>query len=244
MPYRRMPNSDATRLDALRAVYTKADATPAESLAFSQENYDQLKVLYPQFKKEMDERGTALSVQSESTILRSAAEEKCRLIVSHFLQVFNFGVARGIYKVSERAYFQLDINQENLPDLKTEEGLRSFAENIITGDPKRVAAGGVEMANPSAAEVEAAYNDYVAKLTDQSTKKDTYEKEQKDVDNMRAQIDELIRDIWDEIEFKFRKDEPPALRRKAREYGVVYVSRPGEPEEDVSAQEPQSMEQK
>ena len=48
----------------------------------------------------------------------------------------------------------------------------------------------------------------------------------------RAGADELITDIWDEIEFKYRKDEPSAMRRKAREYGVVYVSRPGEPVEE------------
>lgn len=228
MPYRRLPNSDSTYLDALRSAKTKADVIPLETLAFSESNYNKLKVFYPKFQKEMEERGVALSVQSEATTARIAAEEKCRMFVSHFYQVFNLGIAREKYKVSERAYFQLDISQESLPDLKVGEDLRTYAEYIINGDPKRVAAGSAEMINPSKAEVEQVYNEYVTKLTDQSAKKDNYEKEQKDVDNLRAEADELIRDIWDEIEFKFRKDESSAMRRKAREYGVVYISRPGE----------------
>lgn len=38
--------------------------------------------------------------------------------------------------------------------------------------------------------------------------------------------DALIKDIWDEVEF--------ALRRRAREWGVTYALRPGEPEETAT----------
>ncbi len=238
MPYRKLPNSDAGRLDALRTAKTKADNTPLTELLFSEGNYSNLKTFLPSFQKETDERGTALSAQSEATIGKAEAEEKTKLYVSHFYQVFNFGIARGKYKVSERAFFQLDVSQETVPDLKTAERLKTGAENIIKGDALRVAAGGAEMANPSKAEVEIVYNEYLAKLADQSTKKDVFEKEQKDVDNLRAEADDLISDIWDEIEFKLRKDESSAMRRKAREYGVVYISRAGEPEEGTKTTEP------
>ena len=240
MPYRKIPNTDTGRLEALRAIHTKANNTPQENLAISAENFNKLKIFLPIFQKEIEERGTALSVQSEATTQRMAAEEKCRLFVSHFYQVFNLCVAREKYKVSERAYFQLDINQESLPDIRTSESLCTWAENIISGDPKRVAAGSAEMINPSRAEVETVYNEYVTKLNVQSTKKDAYEKEQKDVENLRVEADDLIRDIWDEIEFKFRKDEPSAMRRKAKQYGVIYINRPGE----VIAEEPLAAESK
>ncbi|MCX6152432.1 MAG: hypothetical protein NTX22_18040 [Ignavibacteriales bacterium] len=237
MPFRKLPNTDIQRLEALRSASDKANNTPLTELAFNETNFNILKTFYPDFKKEMDERGNALSVQSESTTARIEVEDNCRMFTSHFYQVFNLGVARGKYKVSDRAYYQLDVNQETVPDLKTEQNLRTWTENIINGEPKRTAAGGAEMVNPSIAEVEAVYNTYVIKLTEQSTKKDAYEKEQKDVDNLRAEADELIRDIWDEIEFKFRKDDSSAMRRKAREYGVVYVSRPGEPVDEIKPEE-------
>lgn len=239
MPFRRLPATDSSRSDALRAVYTKSISAPVEELPFSTIYLDKIKIFYPKFKKEIEERGTALSVQSEATLISNAAQEKCRMYVSHYIQVFNFGVARNKFKASERAFFQLSVNQETVPDLKSADSLTAVAENIIKGDVNRIAAGGAEMSNPSTAEVEAVYNDYAAKSADQSAKKGVYEKEQKDVDNIRAEADELIADIWDEIEFKYRKDEPSAMRRKAREYGVVYVSRPGEPVEESAQPAPE-----
>jgi hypothetical protein len=42
------------------------------------------------------------------------------------------------------------------------------------------------------------------------------------VQDLRNEADLLIADIWDEVLFAYRKETPPSLRRKAREYGVVY----------------------
>ena len=35
-------------------------------------------------------------------------------------------------------------------------------------------------------------------------------------------MDLLIKDLWNTIEFNLRTDDPTSLRRKAREWGVVY----------------------
>ena len=35
-------------------------------------------------------------------------------------------------------------------------------------------------------------------------------------------MDDLIKDLWDTIEFNLRNEEASSLRRKAREWGVVY----------------------
>jgi hypothetical protein len=244
MPYRYLPNSDNSRLTAVRKAYEKASSVQPSDLPFSTANRDLLNTLYPKLNKEISERGSALSVQSSATKALLESQEKMKIYISHFFQVFNLGIDMGKYKASERGYFQLDISQESVPDLKSVDNICLLAGNIINGDPKRVAAGCAEMANPSTAEVGAVFQDFSVKLTNQSTSKDIFEKEQKDVDNLRAEADELIRDIWDEIEFAFRKDEPSAMRRKAREFGVVYASRPGEvPEEGAAPETPQSPDQ-
>ena len=41
----------------------------------------------------------------------------------------------------------------------------------------------------------------------------------------RSLGDDLVRDIWDELEFSHRKDSPAARRRRCREWGVVYRER-------------------
>jgi len=106
---------------------------------------------------------------------------------------------------------------------------------LIKGEAKRIAAGGMPMTNPDIAEVQTAYNAFIVEHNKQSTAKDKYDSEQEDVEDMRPETDEFIlHDLWDEIEFTFRKEEPSSLRRKAREWGVVYVSRPEEePEEGI-----------
>jgi hypothetical protein len=231
MPFRKLPNTDGGRFGSLRVTFNKTATTPPEQLAISEELRTRLNTFYPKFKKEIDERGEALSMQSGATNARYEAEAKCRLFVSHFIHVFNLGVARGVYPVQDRGYYQLDVSQESVPNLNGEENLCKYAEAILAGDIKRVANGGVPMTNPSKDDVKLVFDDYQARLNEQSAKKDNFDKEQKDVDALRSEADELIRDIWDEIEFKFRKDDAAAMRRKAREYGVVYVARPGEPEE-------------
>ena len=40
--------------------------------------------------------------------------------------------------------------------------------------------------------------------------------------DQRPAVDDLIKDLWDTIEFNLRNEEASSLRRKAREWGVVY----------------------
>lgn len=51
---------------------------------------------------------------------------------------------------------------------------------------------------------------------------------------LRPEADSVIRDVWDEVEFALRRLDPPSLRRRAREWGVFYALRPGEPEEPAT----------
>jgi hypothetical protein len=94
------------------------------------------------------------------------------------------------------------------------------------------------MAMPSAAEVATALATYNAELTVQTAAKDSLESEQSDVNQLRPEADQLIRDVWDEVEFALRQLETTTLRRRAREWGVFYALRPGEPEEPVAPVDP------
>jgi hypothetical protein len=232
MPYRSLPYSDAALLKALTTAKNKAENTAPGLLAFSPETLAKLNQLEPVFKNEIAERGAALSTQTQSTSEKMEAQENLRMLISHFIQVFNFGVEREKYKATDRPYYQLDMTQKELPYLGTEADVERWAQNIIKGDFDRKNAGGDAMINPSAAEVEAAYLLFLEKNTGQSEKKDAFDREQEDVERMRGEVQELIKDIWDEVEFTYRKESAPSMRRKAREYGVYYATRPGEPVED------------
>jgi|SRR3972149_3798440 len=235
MPYRKLPDTDEGRLKALQGAKNKADSLPGGAVrAFSDDTLAHLDAFLPNYNTQMQERGSALSVQSQASLDEDNAFDTCALFISHFIQVFNFGIERGVHPASARAFYQLDVNQEDLPRLTQESDVTLWGKNLIDGEAARVTAGGTPMQNPNIAQVTAKYNDWIAKSNLQSNKKDSYDKEQEDVAALREECDDLILDIWDEVEFTFRKDEAPSKRRKCREYGVVYVSRPGEePEEGV-----------
>lgn len=52
------------------------------------------------------------------------------------------------------------------------------------------------------------------------------------VADQRPAADLLIKDLWDTIEYRLRAETPASLRRKAREWGVVYEGTEEEEEEE------------
>jgi hypothetical protein len=232
MPFRQLPASDPTRSKALTAAFKKSSsAAPAQRL-ISATTAASLATFSNQWQKEITERADALGTQTISTAALDAAGIKLRRAASHFIQVFQLGVARGVFSPPGRASYQLSVNEETIPDLTTEADLLLWAGRIVQGDPRRVdALSELAMAMPSAAEVASALADYETQLALQTAAKDAFDDEQTDVVNLRPEADKLIKDIWDEVEFALRQLEPPALRRRAREWGIFYALRPGEPEE-------------
>ena len=239
MPFRRLPDSDATRAKALDAALKKSAATAESARLISAATAAALQTFCPKWEKETTERADALGRQTSATSALDAAGQRLRTYASHFFQVFQLGVARGIYSPSGRAVFELSVNEEASPNLSTEADLLQWTDRIVKGDPRRVANfSEPAMVNPSAADVAAARTAYQTELALQSAAKDALEGEQSDVNDLRPEADQLIRDIWDEVEFSLRQLDPPTLRRRAREWGVFYALRPGEPEEPTTTEPP------
>ncbi|WP_321368417.1 hypothetical protein [uncultured Draconibacterium sp.] len=240
MPYREIPKSTIGRYNVLEKTSEKSSSTPDDQWAISTETQTRLTALYPAFRQEIGERQEQFAKQAEATEVENAQQVVLHRIVSHFFQVFNLGVERGVFAPADRLYYGLNASQSDLPRLVTEQEIVTWARNLIEGEAKRVPPRDVEtgdavsMSNPSAAEVEIELNKYVELSNAQSAEKQAFDAENKDVLDMLPEIDELIRDIYDEVEFYYRKETPANRRKLAREWGVVYVSRSGEePDEEV-----------
>lgn len=228
MPELDRPNTDIQRIKAMEAAKAKADVTPPAQLAFSADTLAALLLFLPQFKLEVQQRGSALSAQAAATAAANPARKALDMYIRHFISVFNMGVDRGKYPANDRAHYQLPIDYHRYPDLSTDEAKRLWGNNIVDGDAARVLAGGAAMENPTAAEVGVKLTDLTNALGVQTSGKDLYDKEQEDVEALRAQADDIIGDVWDEVLFTYRKDDAPSMRRKARENGVVYRLSKGE----------------
>jgi len=55
MPYRRLPNTDAARIKAMKMAYSKAKELPPFKLAFSQSLFQRLQSFMPVFEKNVFE---------------------------------------------------------------------------------------------------------------------------------------------------------------------------------------------
>jgi len=235
MSVRSLPDNDLKRSNALDGLHKKWSITAPDARLFTQEEYDILVPLRGQWKAAMAAVGAAKSIASTLTDIAKQEGDILEMFLSHFIQVFNLGVVRGKYSPQDRGFYQLDLGNAELPSMRSYADRVTWAQNLITGEAARqtaaTTAGTVfkPMANPDIAEVAAALAAYEAAHDAASPKKDAYDAAQKVVEGLRPPVDALIASAWDSIEFNLRHETPPSLRRKAREYGVVYVPRPGEP---------------
>jgi hypothetical protein len=202
--------------------------------AISDAYHTDLKAKGEQFITEAEQRDFALTDQSTATSEKDIALTALRKVSTHFFIVLNLDIDRGIYPPGIRSSYGVDVNSDAAPPMGREAEVYDWAERIISAETHRIADGGLPMQNPSLADVQRAFDTYDPLREDQLRKISAYDLEQEDVADMREEIDEIIKDGWDQVEFYFRKDEPSSLRRKARAWGLEYVTRPGEEPEPES----------
>lgn len=237
MPTLYRPQSATEVLTLLRAAKEKADTIIDEglTLAISQETYDLLEDFLPDFVKEVDDSSFALYEQTGVTKQKYEVLEKLRMTISHFIQTFNNAIARGIFDANERSLFKLDVNSNTVPYLRKEADVINWSLNLMTGEEKRLDEGKDPVTLPAIDEISDLFTEYNDLNNQQSTLKDKYDKELEDVAALMDEALDLCNDIIDEVEFFFRKEKPSSKRANCREYGVIYVSRPGEePQPGVS----------
>lgn len=221
---RQLPRSDEGRDKAITKAKAKNDSIPVANRFLTAPTQTRLNAIYTAIKAALLARAAALANQSTSTGGTTTAHALAKMFISHFLQVFNLGVKRSVYPAAHRAFYQLDVNSDAVPPLGTETEITLWGERLRTGDPLRVAAGGAAMANPAIAEVNAEVAAFNTENDAQSALKDAYDIAQQDVENLRPEGDAVIKKVWDEVETFYNEEEPASKRRKAREWGVVYVS--------------------
>jgi hypothetical protein len=221
---RRLPTTDVTRKIALDAAKTKKDNTAPADVVLTPNTITRVDTTQPLFSHKMQERGNALQAQTDATAAKDAAMGKAKMYISHFFQGFNNGADRGVFPHSHKAFYQLDVNSDSVPPMDTEAEVTLWGDHLINGDAERILAGGAAMAMPAIANVTTEVNNFKTLNTAQSTAKDAYDNAQEAVSDMRTEVDSLILRIWNEVETAFDDEPIESKRRKAREWGVVYVS--------------------
>jgi hypothetical protein len=228
MPTKRFPRTYDEYAEALHKAQDKANSIARiEDLAFDQETLTHLNTFLPLFDAKKASLKTALANQTTATRAKEEAFDVVAIFISHFIQSFNMGIVRKMFPETHRNFYGLDVSSSRVPDLYKEADLDKWSAEIETGEAARVAAGGAPMAMPTAAQVKAEYQRYKTLKLSQSELKDAYDTGQEDLQAMMREARALVKDIHAAVEYKFHREPISSLRRKAREYGIVYIDDEG-----------------
>lgn len=232
MPYRRLPNTDAARIRALKAALKKGQNLEIDTIAYPFALKQKIEFFLPKFEVAISNSRLAREKQIDNSQKFSEYTKKARLYISHFIQVLNFCIARGELKPSARTFYGLEEGDAKVPSLLTEQDLLQWGEKLITGEQSRISSGGGNpIYCPSIALVKVNYENFKENYTRQKQFQNNSARESSNVAQYRDEADALILEVWNEVERYFEgvKDEEER-RYMCEEYGLVYVFRRGEKE--------------
>ena len=229
MPYRRLPNTDQARIRALKAVVAKADTHNLYDLAVSLKTLTEARNFLMRFEAAQSYYVQCFERQSQAGRKHQANVKMARLYISHFIQVLNLAVIRSEVRAAHKSYYGLPTDSSNVPDLSTEAALVEWGRKIIDGETKRTSQGGIPIYNPTIAKVRVHYDIFTDSYDRQKNLQALTARSLDSLSTMRTTADELILDIWNQVEKKFEDVSPNEKRLElCRDYGLIYYYRTGE----------------
>ncbi len=228
MPYRRLPNTDSARIRALKIAYQKAKNTHPQELAFSQATYLKVELFINSFERAIAHYKAAYETQVERSRDYQQLVKKARLYLSHFIQVLNMAIARGELQATVREMYEMDIDESKIPSLNTEKDLIEWGKKIIDGEMLRMRKGMSPITNPTIAVVKVRYDQFLEAHNYQKVLQQNTQRMLNQLNELRSRADEITVSIWNEVEEHYKKIPDDERRKKAAEYGVVYVYRKNE----------------
>lgn len=229
MPYRRLPNTDQARIRALKSAVGKGDVYNVNELAISLNTLSEARNFLSKFEIAHNYYAQCYDNQVKESPKHQSNVKTARLYISHFIQVLNLSVLRSEVKPIHKKLYCLPIDNYNVPDLTSEAAMVEWGKRIIEGERKRTSQGGVPIYNPTIAKVKVHYDIFVDSYERQKALQVLTNRSLEGLTTMRTRADELILDIWNQVEEKFRNISPNELRLdKCRDYGVIYYYRTGE----------------
>lgn len=229
MPYRRLPNTDQARIRALKAVVVKGDTYNVYDLAVSLKTLTEARNFLTKFEAAQAYYTECFERQSVAGRKHQANVKTARLYISHFIQVLNLAVIRSEVRTAHKDYYGLDKSNNNVPDLSTESALAEWGRKIVDGESKRISQGGIPIYNPTIAKVRVHYDIFMDSYEKQKNLQALTARSLDVLASMRAEADNLILDIWNQVEKKFEEVVPNDKRLDlCRAYGVIYYYRTGE----------------
>jgi len=238
MPYRRLPNTDAARIRAMKIALEKGRELPPFKLAYSSKTFVRLQAFLPSFENAYSLQRQSMAIQVKSNREYQEVLKKARLYLGHFMRVMNMAAQRGDIRKDCFDFYGLKNGNTPLPLLGSEKDIVYWGEKIIEGEAKRLRAGRTPVTNPTIAVVKVHFEKFQEALQFQKTLNKKTADYGATIANMRKEADEIILSIWNQVESSFANLEEETRRKEAEKYGLVYVFRKSELEKIEMAPTP------
>ena len=228
MPYRRLPNTDLSRIKALKQAIDMEGVKFNDQLVLSYRTIQDASMVLNKFQK-----AQKLYQQNYDNQLKMGKTFRvetltAKMYISHFIQVMNMAIQRGEIRKDVKTSYGLDPNNNNVPDLSTEQNILEWGDKIIRGEESRTMKGGIPIYNPTIAKVKVHYNIFADHLFNMRVVRDNTAKALDEITKMRPATDDIILDIWNQVEQTYN-DLPLDLKyEKCKAFGLIYYFRSSE----------------
>ena len=228
MPYRRLPNTDNARLKALQTALSKGKEIPPFKLAFTQKSFQKTQAFLTRFEKAILLHKQAQSRQVKNNKEYQKVLKKAKLFLSHFIQVMNMAITRSELPASTRISFGINEDDKSLPVLVSEKDITYWGKKLLEGESSRALLGHTPITNPTIAVVKVRYEQFLEAQRFHQILKEKNSRALEKLSALRDEANEIILNIWNEVESSYN-DLPDNLKReRGKEYGLVYIYRKNE----------------
>lgn len=230
MPYRRLPNTDQSRLRALKTAIKESENQTYGNQVLLFKTINDARNFLVVFEKQMIQYKQMLDNQVNANKQYQTVLYNARMYISHFIQVLNLAVIRGDIKKEQKTLYHLEPEVHNVPDLTTENAIMNWGKCIADGENERTRNGGFPIYNPSIGKVQVHLEVFKEHKINQKLYQSTTNRNWEELVKLREKGDGIILDIWNQVE-NFYKDETPYQKLvKCKKYGLIYYYRKGEAE--------------
>lgn len=228
MPYRRLPKTDQARIRALKAAVENSTNNGVYTNVLSHNTYYRAKGLLERFSREVAVYSRCVAEQSSKKGNKEydAALKKARMYVSHFIQVLSMSIMRGEIARNKRPYYGLPEDEDTIPNLFSESAVLEWGIKVMEGERRRQSEGGIPIYNPTMGRVSVVFEIFKSMYEKQQMLQQRTNDALRNISDMRFEVDEMIFDVWGEIEKAFSQLQGEERLKKCASYGVIYYDRP------------------
>lgn len=228
MPYRRLPNTDLSRINALKHAISMEGVKHNDQLVLSYRTIQDATQILNTFQKAQKEYQQCYDTMLKANKTFKTEIQTAKMYISHFIQVLNFAIQRGELRKDIKTGYGLSPDSYLVPDLSSENNILEWGEKIIKGEEARTMKGGIPIYSPTIAKVKVHYNIFSEHLFNMRILRERTARALDNITKMRPAADDIILDIWNQVELTYG-DLPYDLKtEKCKSFGLVYIFRKSE----------------